>query len=76
MSNELDADLKYWLAFDGVDGLGLKGRIYLHPLGIPYWDRLTARFGTMQAAWNATPEELANAGMTPKAMALCNGLRV
>ena len=25
MSNELDADLKYWLAFDGVDGLGLKG---------------------------------------------------
>ena len=58
MSNELDADLKYWLAFDGVDGLGLKG-----------WDRLTARFGTMQAAWNAAPEELANAGMTPKALA-------
>ena len=44
MSNELDADLKYWLAFD------------------PDPDA-----SELQAAWNATPEELANAGMDPVA---------
>lgn len=48
-----DDDLKYWVAFHGIDGMGLK-RL----------NRMETHFGNLEGAWNADRGELRDAGIS------------